>query len=67
MSSHWNADEELARCIAAEELARAHKRGWPDGATVGVLMVALSCIALGAALYQFTGPRSPVEESVAPR
>ena len=44
---HWNADEELARRIAAEEEARAGKRPWPDGATAGLLLVALSCVALG--------------------
>jgi len=66
MSRPWNPDEELARSIAAEETARARKR-WPEGATVGVLLVAVSCIALGAALYQFAGPRQPVEGPVSAR
>ena len=66
MSKHWDADEELARCIAADEAARA-QRTWPEGATAGLLLVALSCIAFGALLYQFTGPRNPVEQSVARR
>ena len=67
MSKYWNPDEELARQIAAEELARARKRGWPAGATAGLLLIALSCIAFGAVLYQFTGPRPVVEEGAARR
>lgn len=64
MSKHWNSDEELARCIAADELARDRKR-WPEGATAGLLLVAASCLALGLILYQVTGPRPVIEESVA--
>ena len=64
---HWNPDEELACRIAAEEMARGARRSWPEGATAGVLLVALSCIALGMALYQFAGPRDVVEESVGER
>lgn len=67
MSRHWNPDEQLARRIAAEERARAGKRSWPEGATAGVLLVALSCIALGAVLFQFAGPRQVVEDSVGRR
>ncbi|HXG80873.1 MAG TPA: hypothetical protein VNJ05_03645 [Sphingomicrobium sp.] len=66
MSLHWKPDEDLARCIAADELAREQRR-WPEGATAGLLLVAFSCVALGAALYQFTSPRDPVEASVARR
>jgi hypothetical protein len=64
VSRHWNSDDELARCIAAEELARAQRR-WPEGATVGLVLVAASCLALGVALYQFAGPRDVVEDNVA--
>ena len=81
MSKYWNPDEELAdracpqhaldrelaRSIEADELARAQKRAWPDGATAGLLLVALSCIAFGAVLYQFTGPRPVVEEGAGRR
>ena len=67
MSNHWNADEELARCIAAEEEARARRRPWPAGATAGLAMVAASCLALGLALYQFAGPRPVVEEDAVRR
>ncbi|HET9337057.1 MAG TPA: hypothetical protein VFO12_11710 [Sphingomicrobium sp.] len=59
-------DRELARSIAAEELALAGKK-WPEGATAGLLLVALSCIAFGALLYQVTGPRTVVEDSAARR
>lgn len=67
VSRHWNPDEELARCLAEEELARARKRSWPDGATAGLLLIAVSCIALGTVLYQFAGPREVVEENVGRR
>lgn len=61
MSRPWNPDDELARAIAADEVARARRR-WPEGATVGVLLVAVSCIVLGSALYRFAGPRPVVEK-----
>ena len=68
VSTHWNPDEELARRIAADELARAeHRRSWPEGATAGLLLVALGCVALGAVLYQFAGPREVVEKDVGQR
>ena len=67
MSRHWNPDEELARCIAAEELARARKRPWPEGATAGLVLVAALCLAVGLTLYQFAGPRDVVEEGVGRR
>jgi hypothetical protein len=67
VSKHWNPDEELASRIAAEELARAQKRSWPEGATAGLLLVAASCLAVGALLYQFAGPRDVIEDSVARR
>jgi hypothetical protein len=61
MSRYWDPDEELARSIAAEELARAQKRRWPQGAVAGLVLVAVSCLALGAVLYQVAGPRDVVE------
>ena len=61
MNSHWNADEELARRIAAEELARQEHR-WPEGAKAGLVLVAAMCLAVGLTLYQFAGPRAVVEE-----
>jgi hypothetical protein len=67
VSRHWNSDEELVRCIAAEEFARARKHAWPAGATAGILLVAVSCIALGTLLYQLAGPRQVVEKSADPR
>ena len=62
MSKHWNSDDELARCIAADEFVRGQRR-WPEGATAGLLLVALFCIAFGALLYQVTGPRPVIEEA----
>lgn len=67
MSRHWGPDDELASCIAAEELAHSHRRAWPEGATAGLLLVALSCIAVGAVLFQFAGPRDVVEENAGRR
>ena len=61
MSRHWDPDEELVRCIAAEELARQN-RTWPQGATAGLVLVAACCLAVGLTLYQVAGPRDVVEE-----
>jgi len=66
VSRHWNPDEELARCIAAEELAR-RKRSWPDGATAGLALVAACCLLVGVALYEFAGPRDVIEEDAGGR
>lgn len=56
------------RRIAADELARAgHRRSWPEGATAGLLLVAVGCVALGVVLYQFAGPREVVEANLAQR
>ena len=81
MSKHWNPDEELAdrscpqhdldRALAwlkaADETSRPQKAAWPEGATAGLLLVAASCLAVGALLYQFAGPREVIEESVTRR
>jgi hypothetical protein len=67
VSKHWNPDEELAHRIAAEELARAAKKPLPEGSVTGLLLVAASCLALGALLHQVAGPRHLVEENVAGR
>lgn len=81
MSKHWNPDEELAdrSCLqqdldrelawlkAADETSRPAKAPWPEGATAGLLLVAASCLAVGALLYQFAGPRDVIEDSVARR
>ena len=66
MSRHWNPDEQLARAIEAEELARQN-RSWPEGATAGLLLVAALCVTVGLTLYQFAGPRDVVEEGAARR
>ena len=67
MGRYWDPDEELARRIAAEELARAQKRPWPDGAVAGLVLVAATCLAVGMALYQFAGPSPVVEKGVTGR
>ena len=53
MSKHWNPE------IPAP--ARAKKR-WPEGATVGLVIVAAACVGLAAMLYQVAGPRDVFEE-----
>lgn len=66
VSRHWNPDGEVARWTRADR-PRPHKPSWPKGATAGLVLVAAACLAVGAALYQFAGPRQPFDESVAPR
>lgn len=63
MSRHWNPEEELAR-FGAEETVPRGERAWPDGATAGLLMVSVCCLALGAVIYQFAGPRDVIDESI---
>ena len=53
MSRHWNPDEAIARTRAATP-----KRRWPEGATAGVTVVAVSCLALAVLLYKLAGPRN---------
>ena len=44
-------------------VAPAKKPSWPEGATVGILLVAAACIALSATLYQVAGPRDVFAET----
>jgi hypothetical protein len=67
VSRHWNPDGERARCTGADGLARPGKAPLPQGSVAGMVLVAVCCLALGLALYQFAGPRDVVEESVARR
>lgn len=67
MSKHWNPDGEVSRWTGADELARPGKASWPEGATAGLVLVAVGCLALGTILYQVAGPRDVVDERVAPR
>jgi hypothetical protein len=41
-----------------------HKASWPEGATVGILLVAAACLALSLTLYQVAGPRDVFAEGV---
>lgn len=67
MSKHWVPDEHLAHRAGADEPARSAKAAWPEGATVGIAMVAAFCLTIGLLLYHAAGPRDPIEESVAQR
>ena len=53
MSRHWNPDEDVARVRSATPKPR-----WPEGATAGVTLVAVSCLALAVLLYKLAGPRN---------
>jgi hypothetical protein len=57
MSRHWKPDVEIAR-------ARGQRRRtpWPEGATVGLLVVAAACLGIAAVLYQVAGPRDVIED-----
>lgn len=55
MSKHWQPGDGR-RWIAADESARTRK-GWPKGATAGLVLVAVSCAGLAVLLYQLAGPR----------
>ena len=52
MSRHWNPDEDLARVRGAQVQPR-----WPEGATVGVALVAAACVGMAILLYRLAGPR----------
>jgi len=67
VSKHWNPEDELARWNSADGHARPKKPSWPEGATAGLLLVAISCLAIGAMFYQVAGPREVVEEDVSRR
>jgi len=67
VSKHWNPQDELLRWTGADDVARPNKAAWPKGATAGLLLVAASCVALGALFYKIAGPRQVVEESVVRR
>ena len=64
---HWNPEDDLARCLGAEEVARPRKASWPEGATAGLLLVAACCLVVGGALYRFAGPRDVIEDGVTRR
>ncbi len=66
MSRHWNPDDELARSDGADGSPRPRKPGLPEGAAVGLALVAAGCLAIGLTLYQFAGPRDVVAENAAP-
>jgi hypothetical protein len=56
MSKHWNPDEELAR------VETKAAKSWPEGATAGLLLVAVACLGMAVVLYQVAGPRNVFEE-----
>ena len=57
MSKHWSPENEVARIRDARV-----RESWPAGATVGLVVVAAACLALGVVLYQVAGPRDSFAE-----
>jgi hypothetical protein len=52
MSRHWKPDAEVDRVRKARVTQR-----WPEGAAVGLTMVAVACAGMVLALYRMAGPR----------
>jgi hypothetical protein len=57
VSKHWSPENEVAR--VREPRVR---ESWPAGATVGLVLVAAACLAVGVVLYQVAGPRDSFAE-----
>jgi negative regulator of sigma E activity len=58
VSKHWNPQGEVARARKAPV-----KHAWPASATVGVVLVAAACLAVGVIVYQVAGPRDSFADS----
>jgi hypothetical protein len=52
MSKHWSPEDDLARIRDAQP-----KRRWPEGATAGLVMLGVGCVAMSMLLYRLAGPR----------
>jgi hypothetical protein len=52
MSRHWKPDAEVDRVRKARVTQR-----WPEGAAVGLTMVAVACAGMVLVLYRMAGPR----------
>ena len=48
----------------AQALAKA-RASWPEGATAGLLLIAVACLGLSMTLYHIAGPRDVFAESAA--
>ena len=46
---------------------RARRASWPEGATAGLLLVALLCLGIATAVYQIAGPREVFADEIAAR
>ena len=64
---HWKPDVDSTRWLSADAYAPPKAKAWPEGATAGLVLVAVACLAVGALLYQVAGPREPIEEGAARR
>jgi hypothetical protein len=52
MSKHWKPDGERPRVCEAKASAR-----WPEGATVGLVVLGAACLGAVILLYKLGGPR----------
>jgi hypothetical protein len=50
----------------AQALAKV-RASWPEGATAGILLVAVACLGLSMTLYHIAGPRDVFAESAGVR
>ena len=71
MSRHWKPpSEQIVRIRPAGDWTRvqgyrrAH-RSMPDGAKVGLVLVAAACAGIAIGAYQVLGPRHPIADEVA--
>jgi hypothetical protein len=65
MSAHWKPDTDLDHWTPAESRLSPARASWPQGATVGLALVAAGCLAVGALLYQVARPRHAVDANAA--
>jgi hypothetical protein len=49
---HWNPDEDVVSAVPEPS-----RKPWPAGATAGLALIALGCVAAAALLYKLAGPR----------
>jgi hypothetical protein len=54
MNRNWKAEQPRPRA------------SWPEGATVGILLVAAACFGVTATLYHVAGPRDVFADEAAP-
>jgi endonuclease YncB( thermonuclease family) len=70
MSRHWKPPGKIVRIRPSGDWTRiqsyrnAH-RSMPEGAKVGLVLIAAACVGIGIGAYQVLGPRHPIADEVA--